>query len=140
MESYIFGTERNEINVENMRQLLTTSLLSHLSELVEILGEKDFQFMFAAENQKNDKLTPSTAQTPLSIIGTSTILSDSLLRNSSIVELKVGIGQLLILLNGSQAWNGRVLPNENTPDHLLGRGLKHINYGAFSRFFAILVL
>lgn len=119
METYIFGQRRNEVTSDqNPRLLLTSTLLSHTSELFEILCEKDFQFLFANDKSRDDKLTPSTTQTPLSIIGTSTILSDTLLRNSSIVELKVGIGQLLVLLNGQQIWDSRPVPNDSTSDHI----------------------
>ena len=53
------------------------------------------------------------------ILGTSSSLSETLLRNSSIVELKVGIGQLLILLHNQspekchQIWDTRPVSNDS---------------------------
>ncbi len=92
------------------------------------------------DKSKEDKQTPSTAQTPLSIIGTGAILSDTLLRNSAIVELKVGIGQLLVLLNGQQIWDARPVPNDTTSDAYISHTIRlfHENFwvliGAMSNF------
>lgn len=51
--------------------MITTCLSSQLGEFLEILCEADFRFIFNQDKEKKDefKSTPSTAQTPLSVIG-----------------------------------------------------------------------
>lgn len=54
--------------------MITTCLSSQLGEFLEILCEADFRFIFNQDKEKKDesKSTPSTAQTPLSVIGKKT--------------------------------------------------------------------
>ena len=95
---YIFGVRKEADRDMNQLMFQNQSMFqTHLGELLEVLSEKDFKFI--APLEKRPEVTPSTAQTPLSIIGTSNIqLGETFMRSSSIVEIKVAFGQLITLL------------------------------------------
>ncbi len=98
VEQYIFGTDEKRITLRNKKTSLSSPFQPLANELMELLYEKDICAVVDSERAKEEKTIGSTIATPLSILGTSTVLSDALLRNTTVVELKVAIGQVLNLI------------------------------------------